>query len=61
MTFIHKMEKIKKEKNIHPTILKIPDRLWDKIKSILPKKKTLKTVGRPIARYRKVIDRIYAY
>ena len=28
-----------------PTILKIPDRLWDEIKSILPKDKPLKTVG----------------
>jgi hypothetical protein len=28
-----------KKKNKHPTILKIPDRLWDKIKSILPKEK----------------------
>jgi len=52
------MEKIKKEKNIHPTILKIPDRLWDEIKSILPKEKPLRTVGRPIVRYRKVIDGI---
>jgi hypothetical protein len=34
-----------KEKNKHPIILKIPDELWDEIKSILPKEKHLKTVG----------------
>jgi transposase len=58
MACIQKKEKIKKEINKHPTILKIPDELWDKIKSIFPKEKPLKTVGRPIVRYRKVIDRI---
>ena len=57
MTFIQK-EKINKEKDKHPTILKIPDELWDEIKSILPKEKPLETVGRPIVRYRKVIDGI---
>jgi hypothetical protein len=46
------------EKNKHLTILKIPDELWDKIKSIFPKEKTPRTVGRPIVRYRKVIDGI---
>ena len=44
--------------NIHYTILKIPDELWDEIKSILPKEKPPRTVGRPIVRYRKVIDGI---
>jgi transposase len=59
VAFIQKNEKIK-EKDKHPTILKIPDELWDKIKSIFPKEKSLKTVGssRPIVRYRKVIDGI---
>jgi hypothetical protein len=59
VTFIQKKEKIK-EKNKHSTILKIPDELWDKIKSIFPKEKPLRTVGssRPIVRYRKVIDGI---
>ncbi len=47
-----------KEKNKHSTILKIPDELWDKIKNILPKEKPLKTVGRPIIPYRKVMDGI---
>jgi transposase len=57
VTYIQKKEKIK-EKNKQPTILKIPDELWDKIKSIFPKEKPLRTVGssRPIVRYRKVID-----
>jgi transposase len=55
---IQKKELKKKEKNTHPAILKIPDELWDKIKSILPKEKPLKTVGRPIVRYRKVLDGI---
>ena len=58
MSCIQKKELKKKEKNKHPTILKIPDKLWDEIKSILPKEKPLKTVGRPIVRYRKVIDGI---
>ena len=59
MAFIPKNGKIKKEKNKHPTILKIPDSLWDEIKNILPKEKLPETVGRrPIISYRKVIDGI---
>lgn len=54
MTFIQKI----KENNKHPTILNISDKLWNEIKSIFPKEKPLKTVGRPIVRYRKVIDGI---
>ncbi len=42
----------------HPTILRIPDKLWDEIESIFPKGKPLKTVGRPIVKYRKVLDGI---
>ncbi len=46
-----------KEKNKHPAILKVPDELWDKIKNILLKEKSLIIVGcRPIIPYRKVID-----
>src|SRR5215469_5554369 len=50
----------KKEKNNRPpTLFKIPDELWDKIKSILPKEKPLRTVGsRRIVPYRKVLDGI---
>jgi len=55
VTFIQEKEK---EKNTHPTILKISDKLWNEIKNIFPKEKPLKTVGRPIVRYRKVIDGI---
>ena len=57
MAFIHKNERAR-EKIKHPTILKIPDELWDKIKNIFPKEKPLRTVGRPIIPYRKVIDGI---
>ena len=58
MTIIQKKEKIKKKNKQPTTILKISDELWDKIKSIFPKEKSLKTVGRPIISYRKVIDGI---
>ncbi|HXT85339.1 MAG TPA: transposase [Verrucomicrobiae bacterium] len=34
------------------------DELWNKIKIIFPKEKSLKTVGRRIVSYRKVIDGI---
>ena len=58
MTSIQRRECIK-EKNKQPTILNILDELWDEIKSIFPNEKPpLKTVGRPIVPYRKVIDRI---
>ena len=57
MTCLQKKEKLK-ENNKHPTILKLPDELWDEIKSIFPNEKPLKTVGRPITPYRKVIDGI---
>ena len=57
MTCIQIRESVK-EKNKHPTILKISDKLWNEIKNIFPKEKPLKTVGRPIVRYRKVIDGI---
>jgi hypothetical protein len=55
---IQRSEGVKK-KNNHPTILKIPGRLWDEIKNIFPKEKPLKTFGgRPIIPHRKVIDGI---
>jgi len=41
-----------------PTIKRIPDKLWDEVKNILPKEKSSKTVGRPIVPYRKVFDGI---
>ena len=58
MVFIQKKEEIKKKENKRRTILKVPDELWNKIKNILPKEKPLRTVGRPIVPYRKVIDGI---
>ncbi len=46
------------DKRKNPTILRIPDKLWDKIKNTLPKEKPSKTVGRPVVPYRKVVDGI---
>jgi transposase len=40
------------------TITKIPDELWNKIISVLPKEKPENTVGRPIVPFRKVMDGI---
>jgi transposase len=54
MTCIQK----EKDKRKNPTILRVPDKLWDEIKSIFPKEKPLKTIGRPIVKYRKVLDGI---
>ena len=45
-------------KTIIITIIRIPDKLWDEIRLILPKEKPLKTVGRPNLPYRKVLDGI---
>ena len=52
MTCIQK----EKDKNGNCTILKIPDELWDEIKTILPMEKPPKTIGRPIVPFRKVLD-----
>jgi transposase len=52
------MQKEEKSKHNHPTIRRIPNELWDEFKKILPKEKPLKTVGRPIVSYRKVLDGI---
>jgi transposase len=40
------------------TITKIPDELWDKIITVLPKEKPENAVGRPIVPFRKVMDGI---
>jgi len=41
------------------TIIRIPDELRDEFKKILPKEKPpSNTVGRPIVKYRKVLDGI---
>jgi hypothetical protein len=50
----------KEDKAIHtlPTIRRIPDKLWDEFKKILPREKPPKTVGRPIIPYKQVLDGI---
>jgi transposase len=40
-----------------PTIRKIPDKLWNEIKLILPEK-SINTIGRPSIPFRKVLDGI---
>ena len=54
--------KEEKAKIVHnnnlPTIKRIPDKLWDEIKKVLPKEKPQKTVGRPVVPYRRVLDGI---
>jgi len=40
------------------TITRIPDGLWNKVVSVLPKEKPGNTVGRPIIPFRKVMDGI---
>ena len=47
-----------KDKRKNSTILKVPGKLLDEIKNILPKEKPSKTIGRPIVSYRKVFDGI---
>ena len=53
------MTSIQKEldKNNH-TIHKVPDKLWDEIRLLLPKEKSSDTVGRPVIPFRKVLDGI---
>jgi hypothetical protein len=47
-----------KDHHLPPPIIRIPDKLWDEIKKVLPKEKPSNTVGRPITPYRKVLDGI---
>ena len=56
MACIQKKKEKEDEKKDNRTIITIPDESWDEIKKILPREKPLKTVGRPIVRYRKVLD-----
>ena len=59
MTCIQREDKVRIAKNNNlPTIRRIPDELWDEVENILPKEKPHKTVGRPIVKYRKVLDGI---
>ena len=61
MACIQKKNEKEDDKKDNRTIITIPDELWDEIKVILPREKPLKTVGRPIVPYRKVIDGILIY
>ncbi len=57
MTCIQKEVEVRYDKDHHlPPIIRIPDKLWDEIKKVLPKEKPSKTVGRPIVPYRKLLD-----
>ena len=58
MTCVQKKEEARIDKDHHHTIIRIPDKLWNEIRLILPKEKPFKTIGRPIAPYRKVLDGI---
>ena len=60
MICIQKEEKVRIVNNKYlPTIRRIPDKLWNEFKKILPKEKPPKTVGRSIVPYRKVLDGIF--
>ena len=58
MTFVQKKGEAMIDKDHHHTIIRIPDKLWNEIRLILPKEKPFKTIGRPIVPYRKVLDGI---
>jgi len=58
VTYIQREKKGPDRKDNLCTIIRIPDKLWNKIKIILPKEKPFKTVGRPIVPYRRVLDGI---
>ena len=58
MTFVQKKGEAMIDKDHHHTITRIPDKLWNEIRPILPKEKPFKTIGRPIVPYRKVLDGI---
>ncbi|MDN5846706.1 MAG: transposase [Candidatus Nitrosocosmicus sp.] len=55
-----KEEKVRNDQGntSHPTIITVPDKLWDEFKKILPREKPPKTVGRPVVPYRRVLDGI---
>ena len=41
-----------------PTVRKIPDKLWNEIRLVLPQEKSNNTIGRPVISFRKVLDGI---
>lgn len=57
MIYPNNQHKEKKKINSR-TIIRIPDKLWDEIRSILQNEKPSKTGGRPIVTYGKVLDSI---
>ena len=58
-SFILSMIGVYKKKQHHlPTIIHIPDNLWNEVKNILPPEKPSETIGRPIVPFRKVLDGI---
>ncbi len=44
-----------------PTIRKIPNDLWDKVKLLLTPEKLDKTIGRPVISFRKVLEGNYIH
>ncbi|MDN5868512.1 MAG: transposase, partial [Candidatus Nitrosocosmicus sp.] len=61
MSYVQKRkEKLRgdRDNDHHTIIIRIPDKLWDEFKKILPREKPSKTVGRSIVPYRKVLDGI---
>lgn len=59
MSCVKEKEEVEVRNTPHPTIITIPDKLWDEFKRILPREMPLKTVGRPILPYKKVLDGIF--
>ena len=58
MTCVRKKGEAMIDKDHHHTIIRIPDKLWNEIRRILPKEKPFKTIGRPTVPFRKVLDGI---
>lgn len=58
MTCIQKEDGTRNIIDHHTPIIRIPGRLWDEFKKVLPIEKPPKTVGRPIVPFRKVLDGI---
>jgi hypothetical protein len=58
VTCIQKEEEARSDNYNHRTIIRIPDKLWDDIRKVIPKEKPSKTIGRPVVPYRKVLEGI---
>ena len=55
---IHATEMLTTESSTFQTVKRIPDKLWDEIRLILPSEKPANTIGRPAISFRKVLDGI---